>query len=95
MMKKAAAIFILSFFITGLPSFAGDNAGKYPLAVKYKKPPRAHFSHHYRHYYRPYHTGCSSIYISNKNGYTIKRYNCFNPYYTYTTPGVTYINFSL
>ena len=97
-MKKIFALLILScFLISGLASFADNNSGKYPLAVKHQKPPKSHFRPIYRPYHRPYYrnfnTGCSSIYISNKNGYTIKQYNCFEPYYI--SPGVTYINFSM
>lgn len=96
-MKKSVFLLITGIFIlTGTPSFAAGNPSNYPLAVKYKQPPKSHISSHrpiyrppYRPYYRTYRTGCSSIYISNKNGYTIKQYDCIEPYYI--SPGVTYI----
>ncbi len=102
-MRKTAYLLLLAFFMNApvYGSVAGFSSST-PVAVKHTprmthiKPMRpVHGMHGMHGFYRPY-SNCTSFYISNKNGYTVKQYSCYEPYYRgrsiYITPGIQIVN---
>ena len=105
-MRKTAVLIFAAFFLTA-PVYAGVAGFSSSTPVAVKRTPRmthvkpipplrpVHSMHGMHGFYRPY-SNCTSFYISNKNGYTVRQYSCYEPYFRgrsiYITPGIQIVN---